>query len=150
VIACGGAFAFGVPPLLLGLLGDNTFSNYTEANRAFWRQPVLDVIPDASQQRSDRESRAIVETLDCTPGFPIARFTRVGNDTQTHRKAPMSDILNAILERGDLAHLSLFLWACAATAQAYLALRELSEATRRLDAFVRELARFNRRCRSDS
>jgi len=62
----------------------------------------------------------------------------------------MSDILNAILERGDLAHLSLFLWACAATAQAYLALRELSEATRRLDAFVRELARFNRRCRSDS
>lgn len=61
----------------------------------------------------------------------------------------MSDILNAILERGDLAHLALFLWACAATAQAYFALRELSEASRRLDAFVRELARFNRRCRSD-
>ena len=63
--------------------------------------------------------------------------------------ATMSDILNAILERGDLAHLALFLWACAATAQAYLALRELGEATRRLDAFVRELAQFNRRCRSD-
>lgn len=61
----------------------------------------------------------------------------------------MSDILDAILERGDLAHLALFLWACVATAQAYLALRELGEATRRIDAFVRELARFNRRCGSD-
>jgi len=67
------------------------------------------------------------------------------------RKKPsfMSDILDAILQRGDLAHLALFLWACAATVQAYLAMRELGEATRRLDAFVRELARFNRRCRSD-
>ncbi len=32
------ALAFGVPPLLLGLPGDNTFANYQEANRAFWRQ----------------------------------------------------------------------------------------------------------------
>jgi len=33
-----------VPPLLLGLPGDNTFSNYTEANRAFWRQTVLPLV----------------------------------------------------------------------------------------------------------
>ena len=32
------ALAFGVPPLLLGLPGDNTYANYAEANRAFWRQ----------------------------------------------------------------------------------------------------------------
>ena len=38
------ALAFGVPPLLLGLPGDNTFSNYTEANRAFWRQTVLPLV----------------------------------------------------------------------------------------------------------
>ena len=31
------ALALGVPPLLLGLPGDNTFSNYQEANRTFWR-----------------------------------------------------------------------------------------------------------------
>ncbi len=61
----------------------------------------------------------------------------------------MTDILNAVLERGDLAHLALFLWACAATAQAHFALRELGDATKRLDAFVRELSRFNRRCGSD-
>ena len=38
------ALAFGVPPLLLGPPGDNTFSNYAEANRAFWRQTVLPLV----------------------------------------------------------------------------------------------------------
>ena len=35
------ALAFGVPPMLLGLPGDNTYSNYREANRALWRQTLL-------------------------------------------------------------------------------------------------------------
>ncbi len=35
------ALAFGVPPLLLGLPGDNTYANFKEANLAFWRQTVL-------------------------------------------------------------------------------------------------------------
>lgn len=35
------ALALGVPPLVLGLPGDNTYANYQEANRAFWRQTVL-------------------------------------------------------------------------------------------------------------
>lgn len=35
------ALAFGVPPMLLGIPGDNTYANYSEANRAFWRQTVL-------------------------------------------------------------------------------------------------------------
>ncbi len=35
------ALAFGVPPMLLGIPGDNTFSNYAEANRSFWRQTVV-------------------------------------------------------------------------------------------------------------
>lgn len=38
------ALAFGVPPLLLGLPGDNTFKNYQEANRAFWRQTVIPLV----------------------------------------------------------------------------------------------------------
>ena len=38
------ALAFGVPPLLLGLPGDNTFANYAEANRVFWRQTVLPLV----------------------------------------------------------------------------------------------------------
>lgn len=35
------ALAFGVPPQLLGLPGDNTYANFQEANRAFYRQTVL-------------------------------------------------------------------------------------------------------------
>ncbi|MBK1625360.1 phage portal protein [Afifella marina] len=38
------ALAFGVPPMLLGIPGDNTYSNYQEANRALWRQTVLPLI----------------------------------------------------------------------------------------------------------
>jgi HK97 family phage portal protein len=38
------ALAFGVPPQLLGLPGDNTYSNYQEANRAFFRQTVLPLV----------------------------------------------------------------------------------------------------------
>jgi HK97 family phage portal protein len=35
------ALAFGVPPMLLGIPGDNTFSNYQEANRSFYRGTAL-------------------------------------------------------------------------------------------------------------
>ena len=35
------ALAFGVPPMLLGIPGDNTYANYKEANLAFLRQTVL-------------------------------------------------------------------------------------------------------------
>lgn len=38
------ALAFGVPPMLLGIPGDNTYSNYQEANRVFWRQTVLPMV----------------------------------------------------------------------------------------------------------
>jgi HK97 family phage portal protein len=35
------ALAFGVPPMLLGLPGDNTYANYREANRSLWRLTIL-------------------------------------------------------------------------------------------------------------
>jgi phage portal protein BeeE len=38
------ALALGVPPMLLGIPGDNTYSNYQEATRSFWR-----VLPEASK-----------------------------------------------------------------------------------------------------
>lgn len=38
------ALAFGVPPMLLGIPGDNTYSNYVEANRVFYRMTVLPLI----------------------------------------------------------------------------------------------------------
>jgi HK97 family phage portal protein len=35
------ALALGVPPMLLGLPGDNTYANYKQANRALWRLTLL-------------------------------------------------------------------------------------------------------------
>ncbi|TPW29448.1 phage portal protein [Martelella alba] len=38
------ALAVGVPPMMLGIPGDNTYSNYQEANRAFYRLTVIPLI----------------------------------------------------------------------------------------------------------
>ncbi|MEJ8573135.1 hypothetical protein [Microbaculum marinum] len=64
----------------------------------------------------------------------------------------MSDALthavDAILDRGDLAHLALFLWACAATGLAWFALRELSRSNRRFEEFVTAVAYVERLLRN--
>jgi len=57
----------------------------------------------------------------------------------------MNDVTASIIERGDLAHLALFLWASGSSALLVFALCEVVAANRRFDLFVRELARFNRR-----
>jgi HK97 family phage portal protein len=38
------ALAFGVPPMMLGIPGDNTYANYQEANRAFYRLTILPLV----------------------------------------------------------------------------------------------------------
>lgn len=43
------ALAFGVPPMLLGIPGDNTYSNYREANLALWRQTALPLAQKAAR-----------------------------------------------------------------------------------------------------
>ncbi len=59
----------------------------------------------------------------------------------------MTDLIRTFTERGDLAHLALFLWASAASFAFLVTLRELAGASRRFDDFVRELSLFNRRAR---
>ena len=56
------ALAFGVPPQVLGVPGDNTYANYKEANSAFWRQTVVPLV--------ERAARAISAWLG--PKFPGA------------------------------------------------------------------------------
>jgi HK97 family phage portal protein len=46
------ALALGVPPLVLGLPGDNTYANFQEANRAFWRQTVIPFVARLQQNFS--------------------------------------------------------------------------------------------------
>lgn len=54
------ALAFGVPPMLMGLPGDNAYANYREANRALWRSSVVPL--------ADNILGAIAEGL--RPWFP--------------------------------------------------------------------------------
>lgn len=56
----------------------------------------------------------------------------------------MDEITKAVLERGDLAHLALFLWASGASAALFFVLRELAAANRRFNTFVVEIAQLNR------
>ncbi len=68
---------------------------------------------------------------------------RRNSATRPTLKARMNDILQTFIEKGDLAHLALFLWASGASGLLAWSLRELAAANRRFDAFVREIARFN-------
>ena len=45
------ALAFGVPPMLLGIPGDNTYSNLMEANRALWRQTIVPLVRRVADER---------------------------------------------------------------------------------------------------
>mgnify|MGYP001555712865 CR=1 FL=1 len=56
----------------------------------------------------------------------------------------MDDITRTVAERGDLAHLALFLWASGASGLLVWALRELVASNRRFNDFVNEIARLNR------
>jgi len=46
------ALAFGVPPMLLGIPGDNTYANYQEANRAFYRLTILPLVARTAKELS--------------------------------------------------------------------------------------------------
>ena len=47
------ALAFGVPPMLLGIPGDNTYSNLAEANRALWRQTLIPLVVRVAEELSN-------------------------------------------------------------------------------------------------
>jgi HK97 family phage portal protein len=81
------ALALGVPPLLLGLPGDNTYANYAEANRAFWRLTVLPLIGRTAAALSGwlsaihEEALVLGHDLDQVPGLALERdalWARVG------------------------------------------------------------------------
>ena len=82
------ALAFGVPPMLLGIPGDNTFSNYAEANRVFWRQsviPILRRVIDALSHRvgeqfePDLRLDADLDQVEALSHDRDALWTRVNN-----------------------------------------------------------------------
>jgi HK97 family phage portal protein len=81
------ALAFGVPPMLLGIPGDNTYANYREANRAFHRQTVLPLANRIAAEFSNWLAPAhgaglrFVPDADATDALAIEReavWARVG------------------------------------------------------------------------
>ncbi|SIP94355.1 phage portal protein, HK97 family [Rhizobium sp. RU35A] len=81
------ALAFGVPPMLIGIPGDNTFANYQEAHRAFYRLTVVPLLTRTAARFSHWFSEVYDEALtlradlDQVPGLAAERdalWARVG------------------------------------------------------------------------
>ncbi|MDK9697796.1 MAG: hypothetical protein OEL76_15555 [Siculibacillus sp.] len=56
----------------------------------------------------------------------------------------MTELAGTFLERGDLAHLALFLWASGASSLLVWAIREIAASNRRFEDFVTEIARLEK------
>jgi len=56
----------------------------------------------------------------------------------------VTEIAATFAEHGDLAHLTLFLWASGASSLLVWALREIAASNRRFEDFVTEIARLER------
>lgn len=71
------ALAFGVPPMLLGIPGDNSYANYAEANRAFWRQTVLPlngrILAVLQRHLGAAPQLQLTEVLDAVPALAQER-----------------------------------------------------------------------------
>ena len=61
------ALAFGVPPMLLGIQGDNTYSNYQEANRVFTRNTLLPICEMFCEGISRKLSVLYQQNIDIKP-----------------------------------------------------------------------------------
>ena len=81
------ALAFGVPPMLLGIPGDNTYANYQEANRAFYRMTVLPLVARTAKELSawlapvfgrDLKLWYDADSVDGLSGERDALWTRLG------------------------------------------------------------------------
>ncbi|MGN6159647.1 MAG: phage portal protein, partial [Devosia sp.] len=84
------ALAFGVPPMLLGIPGDNTYSNLMEANRALWRQTIVPLVRRVTDELSFWLAPAFGGTVRLEPEFDqvealaedqASRWTRIGGAT---------------------------------------------------------------------
>ncbi|MBB6180872.1 HK97 family phage portal protein [Rhizobium flavum] len=67
------ALSLGVPPMLMGIPGDNTYANYQEANRAFYRLTVVPLLTRTAASFSAWLSEVYGEAIRLEPDLdPIA------------------------------------------------------------------------------
>jgi HK97 family phage portal protein len=81
------ALAFGVPPMLLGIPGDATYSNYAEANRAFYRLTVLPMASKVLSSISHWLSGFSGEVVELRPDMDQVSALSVERDAQWRRVA---------------------------------------------------------------
>jgi HK97 family phage portal protein len=88
------ALAFGVPPLLLGLPGDNTHANYAEANRAFYRQTVIPLVRRTAEALAHWLAPAWGEPLTLVPDLDTIEALS-GEREALWRRVTAADFLTA-------------------------------------------------------
>jgi HK97 family phage portal protein len=81
------ALAFGVPPMLLGIQGDATYSNYQEANRAFFRLTVLPLAARVAAVLGEWLSRFSGEVFELKPDLDQVPALAAERDAQWARVA---------------------------------------------------------------
>ncbi|MEP4195377.1 MAG: phage portal protein [Aliishimia sp.] len=88
------ALAFGVPPMLLGIQGDATYSNYQEAHRAFYRLTVLPLATRVAAALGSWLSQYVGEELTLKPDLDQVPALASERDSQWSRVAS-ADFLDA-------------------------------------------------------
>ncbi|WP_282059967.1 phage portal protein [Roseobacter litoralis] len=81
------ALAFGVPPMLLGIQGDATYSNYQEAHRAFYRLTVLPLATRVTAALAHWLAHHTGETVEIKPDLDQVPALSAERDAQWSRVA---------------------------------------------------------------
>ncbi|ODA66844.1 Phage portal protein [Methyloligella halotolerans] len=79
------ALSLGVPPMLLGIPGDNTYSNYQEANRTFWRQTVLPLVNRTAKALSGWLGAGFEDGLELRPDLDAVEALSVEREALWER-----------------------------------------------------------------
>ena len=79
------ALAFGVPPMLIGIQGDATYSNYQEAHRAFYRLTVLPLATRVAAALADWLGAQIGEVVELKPDLDQVPALSAERDSQWRR-----------------------------------------------------------------
>lgn len=87
------ALAFGVPPMLLGLPGDNTYANFAEANRAFWRQTLIPLVRRTAQSLAQWLGPAFGDDLSLEPDLDAIEAL-AGERESLWRRVSAADFLS--------------------------------------------------------
>jgi phage portal protein BeeE len=89
--------------MLLGIPGDNTYSNYQEANRTFWRQTVLPLVNRTAKALSGWLGAGFEEGLELRPDLDAVEALSVEREALWER-VRVSDFLTVNEKRAAVGY----------------------------------------------